>query len=256
MHRLLLFAAMAALAPASATADRRVYTLNLADSIEILSTIARGQTVWLGSLDHRGRTAIGWGRSLPLPFIPDAAIATLTPLVTVFAKPGQPPGLDLSARQEWFIPQRGFMPGRYSTSFEFQGGVILQARHPTIVRLVQSFTTFDRAARGRRPLTQGVRLIWEFIPSSPAAMQDAERLGAGKRKVMPPSTYGQTVFGSWRIGQGSLLVSLGLARKLVAAPSPLPNDHPTSVQEMLQRRAGKQTYRTLGLWRVEYTIQR
>ena len=227
MRRLVSMATMGVIAVVGTShADKLTFTMSTGynetslsspfnRSTEFQTQITRGNGLYLGSIDNHGLTSIGVGRiSSGSDF--DRSTSRY-PSLTLFARPGAGPGVELTLHEEWYWtghPTR--TPGKYITVFQTEAGLVCQDGELPKVRATHRFVTSQRRFPGRN---QGIEWVWEFRQDFPAAMNQVADRGLMLEMERRTVRFEHWAFFSREIGFGVLRVNLGATQKTVVRPA-------------------------------------
>jgi hypothetical protein len=264
VRRLSLFLVSAAFFPAASShADSQSFTLSAGYNETALTSelnrgtvfqaqIARGRQLFRGSMDSRGLASIGIGR---IANIHDADTYTSRyPVLTVFGRAGEGSGIALDLHQDWFwrgTPSRA--PGKHTTMFQTQGGIVLQDGEAPKVRVTHRFVSSQRRFPGR---TQGVEWVWEFRKDYPAYYSRSADRGELTPMLRWSMRAENWAFFSREMGFGVARVNIGATYRHVPR-TPTAEDPSASPMEQALRRPGTGTQRIPVLMvRLAYEFRR
>jgi hypothetical protein len=256
--------ALAALCPFGiARADGRQFTISTGHnetaltsefnrSTALRSQISRGRMLYLGAIDSRGLASIGLGR---IASGEDVYYHTARyPVLTVFARHGEGPGVALDLHQDWYDlgnPTRS--PGKFLTLFQTTAGVVCQDGELPKVRVTQRFVSSERMLPGR---SQGLEWVLEFRDDYPAEFARAGTRGAMAALVRRSMRQEQWAFFSRELSFGVLRVSIGQTYKTVSRPVPQADPSAPLTQQLQARMTAGQTRVPVLMVRLAYDIRR
>lgn len=226
MRRLSLLVALAALCPLDiARADGRSFTISTGYNETALtsgfnratvvqSQISRGRQLYVGSIDSRGLASIGLGRTTSGQ---DAYCHSVRyPVLTVFARHGEGPGVALDLLQDWYFradPSRN--PGKFVTLFQTKGGIVCRDGELPRVRVTHRFVSSQRRFPGR---SQGLEWVLEFRQDDPATFAYAGERGAMTAISRRSMRQEHWAFFSRELGFGVVRVNVGATHKTEVRP--------------------------------------
>lgn len=262
-HRSLLVAMVGLIPFTIAHADSRSFTISTGYNETALtsefnrgtvfqSQISHGRLLYVGALDSRGLVSVGLGR---IASGQDVHYHTARyPVLTVFARQGEGPGIALDLRQDWYeLDQPTRSPAKFLTLFQTTAGVVCQAGELAKVLVTQRFVSSERALPGR---SQGIEWVLEFRQDYPADFTRAGTQGAMDALVRRSMRQEQWVFFTRELGFGVLRLNLGATHKTVFKPVPESDPSIPLSQQVMGRTTSGQTRVPVFMVRVAYDIRR
>lgn len=175
----------------------------------------------------------------------------IIPEARIYAQGGTAPRLDIGIGVDWRMRDDSPAGRRYQSSVLGLSTLIIQKGAPTITRVEQVIKSRDLEARGFLPIEQGALVRIDYSARGDDNWAVTGRTGDTIYLNHRRFNSEQWFFANWRLGSGIFEIDLGLTQiKNRDFETRSDSTEVKPLEHMLS------PYKTRGLWRVKYTIQR